>query len=76
MNETQTATATQTMPATIPGTELAPSTEVTTALVAYEQADDAQKQQIESIINEIDMNDRSSIMFFGTKTQEQMNTIS
>jgi uncharacterized protein YaaN involved in tellurite resistance len=76
MSDTQTATATQTASAVVPGTELAPSPEVTTALVAYEQADDAQKQQIETIINEIDMGDRSSIMFFGTKTQEQMNTIS
>ncbi len=76
MSETQAATVTQTMPATIPGTELAPSPEVSSELVAYEQADDTQKQQIENVINEIDMNDRSSIMFFGTKTQEQMNAIS
>jgi uncharacterized protein YaaN involved in tellurite resistance len=73
MSETQT-TATQTMPAIVPGTALTP--EVTTELVAYEQASNPQKQQIESIINEIDMKDRSSIMFFGTKTQEQMSAIS
>jgi uncharacterized protein YaaN involved in tellurite resistance len=75
MSETQT-TATQTMPAIVPGTALAPLPEVTTELVAYEQASDPQKQQLESIITEIDMKDRSSIMFFGTKTQEQMSAIS
>ena len=76
MNETETTTAVQTAPAEIPGTELATLPEVTTELVAYEQADDANKNKLESIIAEIDMNDRSSIMFFGTKTQEQMTTIS
>jgi uncharacterized protein YaaN involved in tellurite resistance len=76
MNETQTTTAVQTAPAIIPGTALAPLPEVTTELVAYEQADDTNKSKLETIIAEIDMNDRSSIMFFGTKTQEQMTTIS
>jgi uncharacterized protein YaaN involved in tellurite resistance len=75
MNETQT-TAVQTAPAIIPGTELAPLPEMTTELVAYDQANDANKNKLESIIAEIDMNDRSSIMFFGTKTQEQMTSIS
>jgi uncharacterized protein YaaN involved in tellurite resistance len=76
MNETQTNTATQTAPAIVPGTALAPLPEMSTELVAYEQADEPQKQQIEAIITEIDMKDRSSIMFFGTKTQEQMTVIS
>lgn len=78
MNETQTTTATvtQTAPAIVPGTELAPLPEMTTELVAYAQADDTNKSKLETIIAEIDMNDRSSIMFFGTKTQEQMTAIS
>jgi uncharacterized protein YaaN involved in tellurite resistance len=76
MNETQTNTATQTAPAIVPGTALAPLPEMSTELVAYEQADEPQKQQIEAIITEIDMKDRSSIMFFGTKIQEQMTIIS
>lgn len=75
MSETQTATTAQTLTATVPGTELA-TPEVTTGLVAFGQADAPQQQQIESVIKEIDMNDRSSIMFFGTKTQEQMTMIS
>lgn len=76
MNEPQITTATQTAPAVIPGTELAPLPEVTTELVAYEQAPSPLQQQMEAIIAEINMTDRSSIMFFGTKTQEQMTTIS
>ncbi|QQZ30287.1 toxic anion resistance protein [Thiothrix subterranea] len=77
MNETQTTTTvTQTAPAIVPGTELTPLPEMTTELVAYAQADDTNKSKLETIIAEIDMNDRSSIMFFGTKTQEQMTTIS
>lgn len=74
--QTQTTTATQTLPAVVPGTELAPLPEMTTELVAYEQAPNPQKQAIDSLIDEIDMKDRSSIMFFGTKTQEQMSAIS
>lgn len=76
MSETQTNAVVQTAPAIIPGTEIATLPEVTTELVAYEQAPEPKKQEMESIIAEIDMADRSSIMFFGTKTQEQMTTIS
>ena len=75
MSETQVATTTATLPAIVPGTEVV-LPEVKTELVAYEQASDPQKQQLESLIAEIDLNDRGSIMFFGTKTQEQMTSIS
>ena len=54
MSDTQT-TATQTAPAIIPGTEIATLPEVTTELVAFEQATDPKKQEMESIIAEIDM---------------------
>lgn len=76
MSEMQTMTATQTAPAVIPGTEIAPLPEMTSELVAYNQANQIQQQELENIINEIDLDDRSSIMFFGTKTQEQMTAIS
>ena len=76
MSETQTATTVQTAPAVVPGTEIAPLPQMTTELVAYEQAPDQKKQEIETIIAELDMNDRSSIMFFGTKTPEQMTVMS
>lgn len=72
----QTTSTTQTTPTIIAGTELTPLPEMTSELVAYQQAPSAVQQQIEAIINEINMNDRSSIMFFGTKTQEQMTAIS
>lgn len=76
MSETQTMTAPHTAPAAIPGTELAPLPEMSSELVAYSQADKPLQDEMESIIAEIDMHDRSSIMFFGTKTQEQMTAIS
>ncbi len=58
MNETETTTTVQTAPAIIPGTALAPLPEMTTELVAYEQADDTNKSKLENIIAEIDMTDR------------------
>ncbi|WP_020561338.1 toxic anion resistance protein [Thiofilum flexile] len=83
MSQLQTATPTstlptqvqtQTLPAIIPGTE--PLPEVTAEIVVYNQVDEAKKRAIDSIIQELDMHDRGSIMMFGTKTQEQMNAIS
>lgn len=72
----QTATATTTALAIIPGTEIAPVPAIQAEVVAYTAAPPAVKQEIESLIGEIDLKDRSSIMFFGTKTQEQMTVIS
>ncbi|MBK8452001.1 MAG: toxic anion resistance protein [Thiofilum sp.] len=85
MSQLQTATATQTMPpqlsvqtqnlpAIIPGTE--PLPEVKPEVIVYNQVDEAKKRAIDSLLKELDMTDRSSIMMFGTKTQEQMNSIS
>jgi uncharacterized protein YaaN involved in tellurite resistance len=62
------------MPAIIPGTE--PLPEVKAEVIVYNQVDEAKKRAIDSLLQELDMNDRSSIMMFGTKTQEQMNSIS
>jgi uncharacterized protein YaaN involved in tellurite resistance len=47
-----------------------------TELVSYDKASPEDKQQIETIIAEIDLNDRSSILFFGSKSQEDMSSIS
>ncbi|MEN9432897.1 MAG: hypothetical protein RLZZ422_486 [Pseudomonadota bacterium] len=69
-----TQVAVQTMPAIIPGTE--PLPEVKAEVIVYNQVDEAKKRAIDSLLQELDMNDRSSIMMFGTKTQEQMNSIS
>ncbi len=72
--ETQVATATTTQ--VVPGTEIAPTKEINKELVAYKDIDEAEKKEVDAIIGEIDMNDRSSIIFFGSKAQEQMSTIS
>ena len=75
-NETQTATATATIANVIPGTEIATSDTMTQEIVAYKDIDETQKPEVNAIINEIDMDDRGSILFFGSKAQEQMSTIS
>ncbi|PIE00962.1 MAG: toxic anion resistance protein [Thiothrix nivea] len=76
MNNTAAQTATTTDLAVIPGTEIKPEPVITQEIVPYEQVDAAEKQEIETIIGEIDLKDRSSIMFFGSKTQEEMSNIS
>lgn len=73
-NETQTATATAT--GIIPGTEIAASATMKQEIVAYNDIDGAEKQEVNAIIDEINMDDRGSILFFGSKAQEQMSTIS
>ena len=73
-NKTQIATATETK--IIPGTEVAPVSTMNKDLVAYKDIDEAEKKEVDAIIGEIDMNDRGSIIFFGSKAQEQMSTIS
>lgn len=69
-------TAVKTELAVIPGTEIKPAPAITQEIVPYAQVDNTEQQQIEQIINELDMNDGSSIMFFGSKTQEEMTAIS
>ncbi len=73
-NQTKTATATET--AVIPGTEIAATQTMNQEIVAYNKIDAAEKKEVDSIIGEIDMSDRSSIIFFGSGAQEQMSTIS
>jgi uncharacterized protein YaaN involved in tellurite resistance len=73
-NQTKTATATET--AVIPGTEISATQTMNQELVAYNQIDAAEKKEVDSILGEIDMSDRTSIIFFGSKAQEQMSTIS
>lgn len=41
-----------------------------------DKLDDNDKQQIQNVLNEIDMSDSNSIIFFGTKAQQQLTTIS
>lgn len=77
MSNTAVQTATTTDIAVIPGTELKPAPAISQEILPYEKVQDpAELQEIEAVIGEIDLNDRSSIMFFGSKTQEQMSSIS
>lgn len=44
--------------------------------VTYDQADVAQRARIETVMKEIDIHDSRSIMFFGSKAQQQLTTVS
>jgi uncharacterized protein YaaN involved in tellurite resistance len=58
----------------LPGTELLP--EVSSDLVSYSEADSSKKEIIDRLMKEIDLKDSNSIIFFGSKAQEQLTTIS
>ncbi len=45
-------------------------------LVPYAEVDDQAKHEIDELIDEIDMNDSNSIIFFGSKAQESVTEIS
>jgi uncharacterized protein YaaN involved in tellurite resistance len=62
--------------AVIPGTEIVPAKPISQEIVAYSQVDLQAKQELDQIIQEINTDDRSSIVFFGSKAQEQMSSIS
>ncbi|MCB1858506.1 MAG: toxic anion resistance protein [Gammaproteobacteria bacterium] len=50
--------------------------ELRNELIHYEDAPSAEKSQIESLLDEIEIGDSNSIIFFGTKAQEQLTTVS
>jgi len=72
MAETTTSTEVE----IIPGTELAEYKEISKEIIAYEKADSGDKKTIEELIAQIDVEDRTTILFFGSKAQEEMSTIS
>jgi len=74
MSETKTATVADVE--VIPGTELSKYKEISKEIIAYEKADSNDKNSIEELIAQINVEDRSSILFFGSKAQEEMSTIS
>lgn len=45
-------------------------------IVPYQEAGAEDRSKIETLIKEIDLSDSNSIIFFGTKAQEQLTTIS
>ncbi len=72
MSETTTTTEVE----LLPGTELTKYKELSNEIIAYSKAESDDKKTMEQLIAEIDLEDRSSILFFGSKAQEEMSTIS
>ena len=62
--DTALATATQALP------------EVKDALVPYDETSGDERKEIESLIQQIDIKDTSSIIFFGAKAQQQLTAVS
>lgn len=58
----------------LPGTELLP--ELTPDLLPYEQVDPEERNRIDKLMNEIDLGDSNSIIFFGSKAQQELTSIS
>ncbi len=76
--QTTTATETDTKTTTgiIPGTELVTDQDIPTDIVSFEEASAEEKNLIQPIMDQIDLKDRTSILYFGTQAQEDMSTIS
>ncbi len=75
MSEQQVKTATTIdSAATLAGTELVPG--VKAEILPYQEATPEKQQNIQKLLAEIDMNDTHSIIFFGSKAQEQLTSIS
>ncbi|GAB4278965.1 MAG: toxic anion resistance protein [Methylomicrobium sp.] len=49
---------------------------IATDIVSYRAAPPEKRQQVEQLLAEIDLNDTNSILFFGSKAQEQLTSIS
>jgi len=60
----------------LPGTELLPEVDVKYEMVPYEQVDQAEKQRIDNLMQEINLADSNSIIFFGSKAQQELTSIS
>ncbi|MBX2838501.1 MAG: toxic anion resistance protein [Gammaproteobacteria bacterium] len=58
----------------LPGTELLPDLKF--EMVPYDQVKPEEKTRIDSLMNEINLADSNSIIFFGSKAQQELTTIS
>jgi uncharacterized protein YaaN involved in tellurite resistance len=76
MSEQENATTVTAKPVdvTLPGTELLPVEPK--EILSYQQADATDKQKIEELVREIDLSNSNSILFFGSKAQEQLTVVS
>ena len=72
MNETKTDVATDV--GVLPGTELLP--DLKHDIVPYEKVDVSERQMIDRLMNEIDLSDSNSVIFFGSKAQQELTAIS
>ncbi len=74
MSEQQVSTATSIDSAANTKNELVPG--VKAEILPYQEALPEKQQNIQKLLAEIDMNDTHSIIFFGSKAQEQLTSIS
>ena len=58
----------------LPGTELLP--EVTHDIVPYDDSSPEERTRIDGLMNEINLSDSNSVIFFGSKAQQELTTIS
>ena len=58
----------------LPGTELLP--DLKHDIVPYEKVDPADRSRIDNLMREIDLSDSNSIIFFGSKAQQELTSIS
>ncbi len=49
---------------------------MSTDIISYQAAPPEKREQVEQLLQEIDINDTHSILFFGSKAQEQLTSIS
>jgi len=72
MTETKVDTATRVD--VLPGTELLP--ELKHEIVPYEEVSSDEKARIDGLMNEIDLSDSNSVIFFGSRAQQELTGIS
>ncbi|MGK0321820.1 MAG: hypothetical protein ACI9JP_004018, partial [Granulosicoccus sp.] len=58
----------------LPGTELLP--DLKHDIVPYEKVDVPERQMIDRLMKEIDLTDSNSVIFFGSKAQQELTSIS
>ncbi len=71
-----TSSPTTTGIAILPGTEAKEYDAFSKEIIAYNEAQNDDKKTLEQLVDEIKVEDRSTILFFGSKAQEEMSTIS
>lgn len=72
MNETKTDVVNEVD--MLPGTELLP--DLKHDIVPYEKVDVSERQMIDRLMKEIDLTDSNSVIFFGSKAQQELTSIS